>query len=96
MASKPNPVASSTRVDIPGAGKMVQDWDADGNPYGQPHAPANPNLDSGFSIPANQIKSHTSGVLGGAHMGGHSDVAAKPAPVKKQATMPAAPKKKAK
>ena len=36
---------------------MVQDWDAEGNPYGQPHAPANPNLDSGFNIPANQIKS---------------------------------------
>jgi len=45
--------------------------------------------DTGFgpNSPANQIKTHTpSGVLAGAHMGGHSDVAAKPAakaPVKK-------------
>ena len=42
--------------------------------------------DTGFgpSSPANSIKQHSpSGVLGGAHMGGHSDVAA-PKPVAKK------------
>ena len=49
MAVKPNPVASSTAVE--GHPGVVQDWTADGQPYGQPHARQSTNLDPGFSAP---------------------------------------------
>jgi hypothetical protein len=49
MATKPNPVASSTAVE--GRPGVVQDWTADGQPYGQPHARQSANLDSGFGAP---------------------------------------------
>jgi len=98
MANTPNPIASTTPVD--GRPGMVQDWDKDGNPYGQPHSKPNSNLDSAYGVTVpNPIKTHApSGVLGGAHMGGHSDVAAKPAakPVVKAAPAPKAPVKKTK
>jgi hypothetical protein len=47
--SKPNPVASSSPVE--GRPGVVQDWTADGQPYGQPHARQSANLDPGFSAP---------------------------------------------
>jgi len=78
MAANPNPVASTTPVD--GRPGMVQDWSANGQPYGQPHPKSNPNLDSAYGAPtASPVQTHktTGGVLGGAHMGGHSDVAKK-------------------
>ena len=47
--SKPNPVASSTPVE--GRPGVVQDWTADGQPYGQPHARQSADLDSAFGAP---------------------------------------------
>jgi hypothetical protein len=76
--------------------KMYQHYDDNGNVVGQPYdnSVVRQAPDSGFgpSSPANQVKTHTAGgVLGGAHMGGHSDVA-KPA----AKPMPKAPIKKSK
>ena len=48
MAVKPNPVASTTPVE--GRPGMVQDWDKNGNPYGQPRNNSS-NVDPGFSAP---------------------------------------------
>jgi len=92
----PSPSWDSSGPVSPGS-KMYQHYDASGNPVGQPYdnSVVRQAPDSGFgpSSPANQIKTHsaTGGVLGGAHMGGHSDVA-KPA----AKPMPKAPIKKSK
>jgi hypothetical protein len=80
----PTPKATwSSSGPISDGSKMYQHYDSNGNPVGKPYDNSivrqAPDVGFGPKSPANQIKTHSpSGVLGEAHMGGHSDVAAKP------------------
>ena len=82
--AKPTPTPTwSFDAPVSDGSKMWQHYDDNGDPVGKPYDNSivrqAPDAGFGPKSPANQIKTHSSsGVLGGAHMGGHSDVATKP------------------